>query len=137
MLVHHPRFPCWPRNDLDLPYFGPYLMKEVGVSTLKVKASPSMGGFLDVGYNQVKRYTAIEDDDLETWKHLAAEAERSKAAADEDEKEGVLDEEQEAPQLREMNEEEMKEQDCYTVEPILQHKYKHSWRFLFGEDVHV
>ena len=40
-------------------------MTEVGPSTVKVKASPSMGGFVEVGYNQLKRYTAVEDDDLE------------------------------------------------------------------------
>ena len=71
VLVHHTRFPRWPRNDLDLPYFGPYLVTEVGPSIVKVKASPSMGGFVDVCYNQLKRYTAVEDDDLEAWEELA------------------------------------------------------------------
>ena len=130
VLVHHTRFPGWPRNDLDLPYFGPYLLTEVGPSTVKVKASPSMGGFVEEGYNQLKRYTAVEQDDLEAWEELAIEAKRSKMAADDDQNEGGVKEEDGVQQLPEMDDEEMKEGDCYTVESILQHKYKHGWRFL-------
>ena len=130
VLVHHRRFPWSTRNDLDLPYFGPYLVTEVGPSTVKVKASTSMGGFVEVGYNQLKRYIAVEDDDLEAWEELAARVERSKMAAEEVENEGDLQEEDEVPQFPEMEDEEMKERDCYTVGSILQHKYKHGWRFL-------
>ena len=83
-----------------------------------------------MGYNQLKRYTAVEDDDLEAWEELAIEAERSKMAADEDENEGGVQEEDGVQQLPEMNDGEMKEKDCYTVESILQHKYKHGWQFL-------
>ena len=89
-----------------------------------------MAGFVDVGYNQLKRYAAVEDDDLEAWEELAIQAERSKMAADEDENEGGVQEEDGVQQLPEMDDEEMKEKDSYTVESILQHKYKHGWRFL-------
>ena len=65
VLVHHSKFPRWQHNDLHLPYFEPYPVTEVGRNTVKVKASPSMGGFLDVGYNQIKRY-ALK---MKTWKH--------------------------------------------------------------------
>ena len=130
VLVHHTRFPRSPQNELGLLYFRPYLVTEVGPSTVKVKASTSMGGFVDVDYNQLKRYTAVEDDDLEAWEELAIEAERSKMAADEEENEGGVQEEDGVRQLPEMDDEEMKERDCYIVESILQHKYKHGWRFL-------
>ena len=129
VLVHHTRFPRWPRNHLDLPYFGPYLVTEVGPSTVKVKVSPSMGRFVEVGYNQLKRYTAVEDDDLEAWKELAVEAERSKMATGQDENEGGVQEEDGVQQLPEMDDGEMKERDRCTVELILLHKYKHGWRF--------
>ena len=130
VLVHHTRFPRWPRNGLDLPYFGPYLVTEVEPGTVKVKASPSMGGFVNVGYNQLKGYRSVEDDDLEAWEELAIKAGKSKMAADEDENEGVVQEGDGVQQLPEMDDEEMKERDCYTVELILQHKYKHGGRFL-------
>ena len=51
-------------------------------------------------------------------------------AADEDENEGGVQEGDGVHQLPEMDDEEIKEKDCYTVEWILQHKYKHGWRFL-------
>ena len=51
-------------------------------------------------------------------------------AADEDENEGGVQEEDGVPQLPEMDDQEMKEKDCYTVESVLQHNYKHGWRFL-------
>ena len=129
VVVHHSRFPRWQHNDLHLPYFEPYPVTEVGRNTVKVKASPSMGGFLDVGYNQIKRYAAVEDEDLEAWESLALEAQKSKEAADEDEQEGGLDIDAK-DQLPEMNDEEMKEHDDYTVGAILQHKCKQGWRFL-------
>ena len=88
-----------------------------------------MGGFVDVGHNQPKGYTEVEDDDLEAWEALAMEAERSKMAADEDENKGGVQEGDGVQQLPKMDDEEMKEMDCYTVESILQHKYKHGWRF--------
>ena len=81
-------------------------MTEVGPSTVKVKASPGMGGFVDVGYNQLKRYTAVEDDDLEAWGELAIEAEKSKMAADEDENEGGVQEGDGVQQLPKMDDEE-------------------------------
>ena len=114
VLVHHTRFPGWPRNDLDLPYFGQYLVTEVGPSTVRVKASPSMGGFVDVGYSQLKRYTAVEDDALEAWEELAIEAERSKMAADEDENKGGVQEENGVQQLPEMDDDEMKKRRTAT-----------------------
>ena len=72
-----------------------------------------------MGYNQLKRYTAVENDDLEAWEELAIDAERSKMAADEDENEGGVQEEDGVQQLPEMDDEEMKEKDCYTVDSIL------------------
>ena len=130
VLVRHSRFPRWPRNDLDLFYFGPYLVTEVWLSAVKVKANPSMGGFMEVGYNQLKRYIAVEDHDVQAWKELAAEVERSKMAADEDKNEGGVQEGDGVHQLREKDDEQMKERDCYTVESILQQNCKHGWRFL-------
>ena len=130
VLVHHSRVPRWKRNDLDLPYFGPYLITEVGKTTVTVKASLSVGGFVDVGYNQIKCGTAVENEDLEAWEALALEAEQSKAAAEEDEPEGGLDADAEEESSPGMNDEEMKKLDCYKVESILQHKYKQGWRFL-------
>ena len=130
MQVHHTRIPRWAQNELYLPYFGPYVVTEVSPSTVKVKASPSMGGFVEVGYIQLKRCTAVEDDDVEAWEESAAEAERSKIAADEDENEGGMHEEDQVHQLPEMDDAEIKERECHTVESILHYKYKHGWRFL-------
>ena len=51
-------------------------------------------------------------------------------AADKDENEGGVQEEDGVRQLPEIDDEEMEERDCCTVESILQHKYKHDWQFL-------
>ena len=43
VLVHHKRLPLWKKNDLDLPYYVPFLVTDVGPSSVKVRASPRFG----------------------------------------------------------------------------------------------
>ena len=48
VLVHHRRLPHWKKNDLDLPYYGPFVVTDVGPSSVRVRASPRFGGEMEV-----------------------------------------------------------------------------------------
>ena len=65
VLVHHQRLPRWKKNDLDLPYYGPFMVTDVGPSSVKVRASPMFGGEIEVGFPFLKRYTLTDEYDLD------------------------------------------------------------------------
>ena len=44
VLVHDNRLPRWKKNDLDLPYYGPFMVTDVGLSSVKVRASRKFWG---------------------------------------------------------------------------------------------
>ena len=37
------RLPRWKKNDLDVPYYGPFMVTDVGPSSVKVRSSPRFG----------------------------------------------------------------------------------------------
>ena len=43
VLVRHKRLSRWKKNDLDLPYYGPFMVTDVGPSSGKGSASPRFG----------------------------------------------------------------------------------------------
>ena len=43
VLVHHKRLPHWKKNVLDLPYYGPCMVTDVGPSSVKLRARPRLG----------------------------------------------------------------------------------------------
>ena len=61
VLVHHKRLPRWKKNDLVLPYYGPFVVTDVGPSSVKVRASPWFGGEIEVGFPFLKRYTLMDE----------------------------------------------------------------------------
>ena len=63
--VHHKRLPRWKKNDLDLPYYGPFMVTDVGLSSRKVHASPRFGGEIEVGFPFLKRYALMDESDLD------------------------------------------------------------------------
>ena len=40
VLLHHKRLLRWKKNDLDRPYYAPFMVTDVGPSSVKVRASP-------------------------------------------------------------------------------------------------
>ena len=65
VLVHYKMLPRWKKNDLDLPYYGPFMVTDVGPSLVKVRASPRFGGEIEVGFPFLKRYTLMDEYDLD------------------------------------------------------------------------
>ena len=65
VLVHHKRLRRWKKNDLDLPYYDPFMVTDVGPSSVKVPASRRFGGQIEVGFQFLKRYTLMDEYDLD------------------------------------------------------------------------
>ena len=65
VVVHHKRLPRWEKNDLDLPYYGPCMVTDVGPSSVKVRASRRFGGDIEVGFPFLERYTLMDEYDLD------------------------------------------------------------------------
>ena len=40
VLVHHSRFEAWPRNTLDSPYLGPFLVTDVAEGSVWIRTHP-------------------------------------------------------------------------------------------------
>ena len=55
----------WKENDLDLPYYGPFVVTDVRPSSGKVRPSPRFGGESEVGLPFLKRYTLIDEYELD------------------------------------------------------------------------
>ena len=132
--MHHRRLPR-KKNDPDLPYYGPYMVKDVGPSSVEVRASPRFGGKIEVSFPFLKRYTLMDEYDLDLEgldDKMAAEGDELNDDQDEDmtsELGGAEDSEGEG-QLPDMDAREMKAKGFYKVEAILRPKYMHGWRFL-------
>ena len=87
VLVHHNRLPRWKKNDLDLPYHYPFMVTDVGPSSFKVPSSSRSGGEIEVGFPFLKRYTLMDEYDLDL------EGFDDERAAEEDELNNDQDEE--------------------------------------------
>ena len=135
VLVHHRRLPRWKKNDLDLPYYGPFMVTDVGPSSVKVRASPRFAGEIEVGFPFLKRYTLMDkyDLDLEGFNDEVA-AEEAGLNDDQDEdmmlELGSAEVSEGEGQLPDMDTKEMKAKGFYKVEAISRSKYRHGWRFL-------
>ena len=135
VLVHHKRLPRWKKNNLDLPYYGPLMVTDVGPSSVKIRASPRFGGKVEVGFPFLKGYTLMEEYDLDLGgfdNKMAAEEDELNDDQDEDMTSELMsteDSEGEG-QLPDLNRKEMKAKGIYKVEAILRSKYRHGWRFL-------
>ena len=135
VLVHHRRLPRWKKNDLDLPYYGPFMVTDVGPSSVKVRASPRFEGGdqswlpspqevhpderVRPGFGTFDDKVAAEEDELNDDQDEDMTSELG--SAEDSEGEG---------QLPDMNGKEMKAKGFYKVEAILRFKYRHGWRFL-------
>ena len=135
VLVHHRRLPRWKKNNLDLPYYGPFMVTDVGPSSVKVRASPRFGGEIEVGFPFLKRYTLMDEYDLDLEgfdDEMAAEEDELNGDQDEDmtSELGSAEDSEGEGQLPDMDAKEMKAKGFYKVEAILRSKYRHGWRFL-------
>ena len=61
VLVHKSRWPQRNIPKLESPWFGPFKIVEVRHNSLKVMASPSMGGIITVAYDQCKSWKSVHD----------------------------------------------------------------------------
>ena len=134
VLVHHKRLPRWKKNDLDLPYYGPFMVMDAVPSSVKVRARRRFGGEIELGFPFLKRYTLMDEYNLDLEEfddEMAAEEDELNDDQDEDmtsELWSMEDSEGEG-QLPDMNTTEIKAQGFYNVEAILRLKYRHGWRF--------
>ena len=103
VLVHKNRWPQRKISKLESQWLGPYRVHEVHHNSLKVFASPTLGGLVDVSLSQVKRWSSIhgEEEDLD---EVEPEIE-------------IQVEQEELPPV-----EEKSFPQLYNVEKVLQHK---------------
>ena len=130
VLGHHRRLPRWKKNDLDLPYYGPFMVTDVSPSSVKVRASPRFGGGIEVGFP----FTLMDEYDLDLEgfdDEVAAEEEELNDDQDEDmtSELGSAELSEGEGQLPDMDAQEMKAKGPYKVEGIFRSKYR-SWTFL-------
>ena len=126
VLVHHRRLPRWKKNDLDVPYYGPFMVTDVGPSSVKVRASPRFGGEIEVSFPFLKRYTLMDEYDLD-FEGFEDEVDMEDMTSEL----GSAEVSEGEGQLPDMDTKEMKAKGLYKVEAILHSKYRHGWRFLF------
>ena len=122
VLVHHPRLPCWPRNCLQDPYFGPYRIIRIDGSRIHVRCSQRLGGELLCAPKQLRHYHSPDNLSWDEWRLSDSEVERidlENAASPE-----------EADELEEMTADEMAVDRYYVVAGIARHEYKQGWKFL-------
>ena len=94
VLVHHTRFKAWPRNTVDIPYSGPFLVRDVAEGSMWIKTHPKYGGLVEVGYPQLKHSDVL--DDLYDWEE---DLQESLEAAAEDLAADPMDEDEELPRM--------------------------------------
>ena len=56
VLIHKRRFPQWPLTKLGSQWFGPYRITHVKSQSVEVRASPSLGGVVDVAFTFLKHW---------------------------------------------------------------------------------
>ena len=77
VLVHKARWPQRKIPKLESPWLGPFKIVQVRHNALKILASPTLGGVVDVAFHQCKRWLSIidTDDSFEDDVRLAQEDE--------------------------------------------------------------
>ena len=114
LMVHRNRFPQWPTTKLGSQWFGPYRVLQVKHSAVMIRASPKLGGEIEVQMDLLKHFPNTEDaeeDEVELETQISLQ-------------DDVNQPEEDTPV--QSNEEE----GMYEVESIESHKYKQGWRFL-------
>ena len=56
VLIHRKRFPQWAVSKLGTQWFGPYRIVQLKHNTAVVRASPRLGGEVDVGFSFLKKF---------------------------------------------------------------------------------
>ena len=118
VLVHRRRFPQWHVEALGPQWFGPYRIVKVKAFSVKLRASPKLGGEIEVPHEFLKKWphTILEDDEPFEFDEGSAEEEDG--------------EEESARETQEMDLEEAEQAGYYHVERIVRHRFKQGWRFL-------
>ena len=114
VLVHHTRFKAWPRNTLDSPYFGPFLVTDVAEGSVWIKTHPKYGGLVEKGYPQLKHSDVL--DDLYDWEE---DLQESLEAAAEDLAADPMDEDEELPPMENDGSLQMPERDISLSRPTV------------------
>ena len=117
VLVHHSRFPTWPRN-----YLGPYHIMKIDGSRTQVRCSPRLGGELPCAPKHLGHSHSPDALSWDEWPPSYREVERidlENAAHPE-----------ETDELEEMTADEMAVDGYYVVAGIARHEYKQGWKFL-------
>ena len=66
VLIHKRRFPQWPTSILGSQWFGPFRVQSVKSHAVVVRASPKLGGEVEVAYSFLKKFPqGIGDDEDE------------------------------------------------------------------------
>ena len=113
VLVHRRRFPQWTCPKLSSQWFGPYRVIQVKHSAVIVRASPRLGGEVEVAYDFLKHFPTDPREDEEE-----IEEEHDADLEEVNQPEPIPDETPDP------------ESGLYEVESIETHKYKQGWRFL-------
>ena len=122
VLVHHSRFPTWPRNCVQDPYFGPYRIIKKDGSKIHVRCSLRLGGELLCAPSELRHYHSPDKLSLDKLHLSDREVERfdlENAANPE-----------EADELEEITADEMAVDGYYVVAGIARHEYKQGWKLL-------
>ena len=116
VLVHKRRFPQWTTTAFGSQWFGPHRVVKTQANSLKIRASPKLGGEVDVAHEFLKRYPLDPADSDSEGEDVEA--------IEEDERQQT--EEVPSPPEQDVNEAE----GFFEVEEILKHKYHKGWYFL-------
>ena len=112
--VHQSRFKAWPRNTLDSPYFGPFLVTDVAEGSVWIKTHPKYGDLVEVGYPQLKHSDV--PDDLYDWEE---DLQESLEAAAEDLAADPMGKDEELPHMEDDGSLRMPERDISLSRPTV------------------
>ena len=137
VLVHKNRFPRFRPRKLGSQWFGPYRVVDTFSGSVKVRASPKLGGEVIVGHSHLKIFPVEMEleEDLDMGEGEEELAKKDEELGQEEEEWEVVGEELEEKSGKEepkekMTQEEMRREGFYIVKKILKHKYEKGWRFL-------
>ena len=121
VLVYHWPLPTWPRNCLQVPYFGPYGILKIDGTTIHVRCSPRKDGQLLCAPKQLRHYHSPDELCWDKWRPSDREVERIDLE--------IAANPEEADELEEMTTDEMAVDGYYMVAGIARHEYKEGWKF--------
>ena len=122
MLVHHSRFPTWPRKCLQDLYFEPYRIIKIDASRIHLRCSPRLGGELLCAPKRLRHYHSPDELSWEEWRLSDREVKRIDT-------ENATNPE-EADELEKMFADEVAVDGYCVVAGIARQEYNGGWRFL-------